>query len=136
VEIEWTTETSDAPKLNRRRVQSLADLNEILAHIEKEVRGGYRVIVELFAENGTSLGIGVGAPQSTLQVNMSSPNPPYYESRGDGSAPPPSEQIFYFQGHPLETPAEALISPKAAREAARIFFETGRRPDNVSWREL
>jgi hypothetical protein len=138
VELEWTTDTaSEAPRLRRKAVETWGELAEILDEIDAEARRGEPIIVELIADSGLSLGVGLGAPQSILQINMSSPRPPYYESvAGSQSVAMDEGQVFYFQGHPIEAPPEALVSKEIARAAVRLFFETGERPTNLEWREI
>lgn len=43
--------------------------------------------------------------------------------------------VFYYGGHESEFPAEMAVPIEDAREAAKAFFQSGERPENIDWRE-
>jgi hypothetical protein len=138
-ELEWTTDTaSNAPTLERREVQSPADLHALLDTLWTETQTGEPVIAELVAPHGASLGIGVGRAWSVAEFKSSPSEPPFYESVGGAELTdvPDDACVFYYQGQWTEVPRETLIPSETAREAMRIFFETGNRPDNLRWKEI
>jgi Immunity protein Imm1 len=81
--------------------------------------------------DGAALSIGLGRDHSVLNY-MSSPYPPYFTSH-DEEADTDGTVVFFYYGHWSEFPADAAVPMADAREAARRFFETGERPDNVAW---
>ncbi|NYG59584.1 hypothetical protein BJ980_002507 [Nocardioides daedukensis] len=62
-----------------------------------------------------------------------SAEPPYFQSRGTGSA---DERIdFAYDGQETELPSSVLIGRELAVAALMEFADSGRRPDCVAWDE-
>jgi hypothetical protein len=123
--------------MESRMITSRVELDDTLNQLTGRTEEGEPLIVELISPGGASLGIGLGRPESVLAFKSSS-EPPYFQSVGDNSSQTTSNDVvvFYYQGQWTEFPAGALVPNESAREAIRIFFETGERPENVKWEEV
>lgn len=131
--IEWSLDVgSPDPQLQTAHVAERDAVDGILDGIADEANEP--VIVELISPGGARLGVGQGAEGSVLSFNES-PDPPYFVSAG-GLGSPNDEVVFYLHGRWSEFPASALVANEDAREAARRFIGTGRRPENVRWQEV
>ena len=136
-QLEWVEDLdSPAPELKKRAVISVADLDEALDQVEGKGEPARPLIAVLVSPRGSSLGIGLGGPQSVLTFDSGSGMPPYFESVGDKAHRESGVVVFYAGGQWTEFPSGALIPKESARKAIRIFFETGERPNNVIWEEV
>lgn len=80
-----------------------------------------------------ALHIGLGADYSTLAFYDDKP-PHRYDSVGT-VAMPDDDKEFVVGGTPTAMEPQSAIPVEDARRAAREFAATGRRPENVKWRE-
>jgi hypothetical protein len=118
-------------------VESVKELDKILDRLTADAEQGKPFIVELVADNGNVMGIGIGRPQSVLGFMEASFQPPYYASRNREFSNADDEVIvFYYGGHWTEFPIKSAIPIQDAREAFRRFFVTGALPDNIEWEEV
>ena len=131
--LEWSLDFgSSDPKLQATQVADRVALDRILDAIAEQA--SEPLIVELVSPNGARLGVGLGPRGGVLSFNDSS-DPPYFVSAGNlGSST--DEVVFYHQGHWTEFPGSALVTIDDARDAARAFIATGKRPENVPWEEI
>ena len=114
-------------------VHSVEELDERLDELAAEAASRLPFMVSVVREDGSSLSIGVGRPESVASYMPGSYDPPYYLSRGDGGRDTPVE--FVFGGEMSEFPPWSAIPADAARDAARVFFETGELSPKISWEE-
>lgn len=118
---------------NKQRVIETVDqLNQLLDTIEAEA-GEAKPMVELTDSAGPTLAVGLGRPRSvaTYQATL---DPPYFASKGKDSAG--KGLVFFYQGAWSEFPAEHVIAAEDAKEALRLFLQTGKRPANIIWQEV
>jgi hypothetical protein len=81
------------------------------------------------------LSLGLGSPESFVQIQSDSRMPPYRVTVGDTGAD--GIATFYFMGsHHTEIRHRHLISVALAREVIREFFGTGRMSERVEWEEI
>ena len=114
------------------RASSIEDLERLLDRIAADYPGDSAVLATLTRDDtGDSLKIGLGRPLSVLEFMSGSLEPPYFASVGtvqdDGS------EVYHYDGEWTEIPRRNLIPLVEARRAARRFFLTGERPDEVAW---
>lgn len=135
--LEWVSDTgAGVPEVRARAIRSREQLDDALDEIERHARANEPLIVDLISPLGASLRIGLGRQRSVLTFDSGSGMPPYLESSGDETNTNSDSIVFYYGGHWTEFPASALIPKEAAREAMKSFFQTGERPNNVSWEEV
>lgn len=138
-QLEWVAELeSPAPAIERTPIASLSELDARLDQIAAQAEASEPLIAELVdLRRGGSLGIGLGRAGSVLAFKRSD-LPPYYQSTGGtrASSSPNDFVVFYYQGQWTEFPARAVVSNESAREAMRIFFGTGERPENILWEDV
>ena len=113
-------------------VHSVQELDERLDDLERQARDHQPLVAGIERPNGAALSIGLGRDRSVLNY-MSSPDPPYFTSH-DEQGDVDGTVVFYYYGHWSEFPADAAVPMGDAREAARRFFRSGERPDNIDWR--
>lgn len=105
-----------------------AYLDRLHAQAEAE---GYPRLADIQAPDGATLGLTVGAEQSTVIWN----DPTGHEStsRGPEQTREPMIQVTCYN-QPSWLPTFTLIPSGAARNAAREFLTTGgRRPTSITW---
>lgn len=134
--MEWSVEyDSPDPKLRTAKVENLNALDRALDRAAEEGAKAQPLIVEFVSPSGARFGIGVGMALTVLSFKASD-EPPYFISVGYPESCTDHDIGFYFQGRWTEFPASALVSTDCARNAARRFFATGHRPDNIRWEEV
>jgi Immunity protein Imm1 len=130
----WTLSWGSDHENGYAVVTSVQELDRQLDQLEQRARVLQPMIVELCdAEDpvGPILSIGVGADRSVATWTVS--------EEGDGNLvsnqPRPAGDSVWFEflGEPTEYAPRKLITPAAAREAARRFVETSERPSNIEW---
>lgn len=114
-----------------KRVESLAELDEVLDVLSTQFRDERAVLAVIEAPSGASLAIGLGRASSYLNFIMASKDPPYYSSVGDADAD--GAEVFLFADEWSEYPKRNLVPIDVAREAARHFFEYGERTPRIAW---
>jgi hypothetical protein len=119
---------------HERTISSLAELDQTLDAIHAEFAPAKMgMLAELYAEDGSSLTMGLGRDQTVVTYAGPDGMPPYYLSEGD-----PLETglvRFHISNQDSEFPRSALVSASRAREAMRTFFRTGRLPPEIKWNE-
>jgi hypothetical protein len=113
-------------------VEDVAELDAILDRLTVLAGNGQPFIVELVTDDGSTMSMGLGLPQSVLSYLPGSLNPPYMESfAGAGD----EALAFYYRGELSEFSPETAIPVEQARDALRYFLKTQLLSDNVNWRE-
>lgn len=134
--IEWSVDHSSAePRLRQSDVGNVRDLDQVLDQLSEAAVATQPLIAELVNSTGARLGIGLGTSGSVLSFKQSD-DPPYFVSVGGSDALDDEDVGFYYQGHWSEFPSSAVVPVERAREAARLFLSTGRRPDAIEWEEV
>jgi Immunity protein Imm1 len=113
-------------------VRTVEELDARLDALDEQAREGEPLIAEIVRPDGAVLTIGLGRDSSVLNYSASL-DPPYYTSHSDDS-PEDENVVFYYYGHWSEFLPEMAVPKDDAREAARLFFSDGERPNNVGWR--
>jgi len=127
-EIHWSEREPAAA------VSDLEQLDERLDSIASKHSTGSPTIVEVCAHQQV-LTLGLGLPESFVQIKSDSNMPPYLVTVGDGD--PDGVVTFYFMGnHHTEIPRRHLISASLARDVVRDFFNTGQQSNRVEWEEI
>jgi Immunity protein Imm1 len=118
-------------------VTTPAELDAALDQLDSEARrdGQRYAFISLDDETGLDmLSIGVGAdlvPLSHTDERPDGTKPWDVQSRGDRTASGSSEWGYMNTWN--EVPNRLLVPADSAREAARRWFQTGQRPDNITW---
>lgn len=115
-------------------VPSLQELDALLDRLDAEAERDTPFMVTLAREDGSTLSIGLGRPESTASYVGADGDPPYYMSRGDLGRDDPIE--FFSGGEMTEFAPESAVPAEAAREALRVFYETGDLSPNLDWEEI
>lgn len=110
------------------------ELEELLDRLTQEAEGGEPFIVELVADDGATLSIGLGRSLSVANYVSASLDPPYFQSLGQESEDEPL--AFSYRGERSEFAPESAIPIEQARAATRRFIESQSLPDNVDWEEV
>ena len=113
-------------------VRTADELDQRLDALDRQARDREPFAVTLERPDGKVLTLTVGRKRSIVNY-MASLDPPYYTSY-DPESDESGTIVYYFFGHYSESPADAAVPTQDAREAARRFFETGERPENIDWR--
>lgn len=130
----WILNWGDEKTGGQTAVSSLEELDHQLDLLELRGRAAHPQIVDLCdAEDpdGPVLSIGTGADRSVAVWTVSEEGDGNAISRGVASTD--ASEWFEFAGEPTEYAAGRLIPPDSARQAARQFFDTGKRPTNLEW---
>lgn len=118
-------------------VESIDELDKILDHLTIEAEQGKPFIVELVADSGNVMGIGLGQSQTVLNFMQSSLQPPYFTSLNrEFSGSNDDMIVFDYFGTWTEFPIRNAIPIQEAREALRRFFAASTLPNNVEWEEV
>jgi Immunity protein Imm1 len=115
-------------------VGSVAELDRLLERLTAEADAEQPFIVTLGRDDDSSLSIGLGRPESVASYISPGLGPPHFLSRGGGGHDGPVE--FVFSGEVTEYPPESAIPAEAAREALRVYFETGELTSELDWEEI
>ena len=118
---------------DKARVSSVAELDHLLDELGRQAEQEKPFIVELVAESGATLSIGLGQPLSVVNFVPASLDPPYLQSAGGDSSA--DELAFCYQGDYSEFPPESAIPIAQARECLRLFLRTGELSNNIAWEE-
>lgn len=118
---------------NEAHVLSVSALDRLLDELTGQAEQDKPFIVELVADNGATLSIGLGQPLSVMNFVPASLDPPYMQSANANAGA--DELAFYYKGDYSEFPPESGIPVDQAREGLRRFFVTGELPDNITWEE-
>jgi hypothetical protein len=114
-------------------VRSVSELDALLDRLTAEAESGVPFMVTVARPDGATLSIGLGRAESVASYVSGSLDPPYFGSRGDGER---EEHIeFVFGGELTEFPPGSAVPTEAAREALRVFFETGELSPKIGWEE-
>ena len=114
-------------------VSSVQELDALLDSLTVEAEQDTPFMVALSREDESTLSIGLGRPESVASYVPGSLDPPYLVSRGKGEGDGPVE--FFFGGQMTEFPPTSAVPVEAARDALRVFFETGELSPNLDWEE-
>jgi hypothetical protein len=121
----------DDPAVEIHNARELDDWLDKLTHsCDKE----YPAIFRLYT-HGYQVEIGLGLPESFVQMEHESGLPPYFLTLGDTAAE--GDVSFYLFGdHHVKFPRRHLIPIDLARRVVHVFFETGERSEAVGWEKL
>lgn len=115
-------------------VSSPDEVDEWLDRVSATCNPELPTLVTIEALNHEIL-IGLGLPQSTVQIRSISGEPPYFVTLGDSNATHSVD--FYLHGyHHTEISGRYLIPTPHARKVVRHFLETGRRSSDIEWEEV
>jgi immunity protein Imm1 of predicted polymorphic toxin system len=114
-------------------VRTVEELDAELDRLDREAADDRPPMAEIVRPEGMSLTIGLGRDHSVVTYIASDAGPYFTSHSGDSSRD--GTVAFYYGGHESEFMAEAAVPVEDAREAARLFFANGERPDNVDWRQ-
>jgi hypothetical protein len=115
-------------------VASVDEVDEWLDRISATCKPELPTIVTIEALNHEIL-IGLGLPQSVVQIMSISGDPPYLVTLGNPNAAH-SVDFYLHRYHPTEIRGRNLIPTPLARKVVRHFLETGRRSSDVEWEEV
>ena len=118
---------------NEVAVESVQELDAHLDRLTLEAESELPFMVALAREDGSTLSIGLGRTESVLSYVSASLDPPYFMSRGDVDQNGPAR--FVYSGEMTEFPPWSGVPAESAREALRVFFETGELSPEISWEE-
>jgi hypothetical protein len=112
-------------------VNSAEHLLELLDSISRSASPDKPIIATLHIHNHI-VGIGLGFEHSFVHIESEERDPPYWITTGDLEEDGVIE--FFFHGvHQTEISKSNLIERKKAREVISKFFQSGERPEDVSW---
>jgi hypothetical protein len=131
-ELEWTTGTDG--DVRTAPVETLDDLRQLLDEREREALANPPFMVDLRAEDGSRVGIGLGRGVSVAHYVSANGDPPYFLSKGQ-IADLPDVIVFYAGGQWSEFPGSGAIANADARSAVEEFFTAGGLPSSLDWEE-
>jgi hypothetical protein len=114
-------------------VRTVEELDAELDRLDRETPEDRPLMAEIVRPEGPSLTIGLGRDHSVVTYIASDAGPYFTSHSGDSSRA--GTVAFYYGGHESEFLADAAVPVEDAREAARLFFADGERPDNLDWRQ-
>jgi hypothetical protein len=117
-------------------IMSVAELDALLDDLASRAEKGDPFMVELSAENGDLMSLGLGQDMSVLSYTPASLDPPYLASVGEENEENDGVIVFNYAGQETEFPLASAVPTSDAREAFRVFFETGALADNIQWAEV
>jgi hypothetical protein len=118
-------------------VQSIADLDKVIASVSKEARTEDLLsIVLLEADNGNCISLVVGGDETVLGFTYGHLDPPYYASKGKDESDEPVMTTYAFFRHHTEFSRKSVISMKEGTLAVYEFFETSDLPKCIEWAEV
>jgi hypothetical protein len=115
-------------------VHSPQELDALLDRLSAEAERDLPFMVTLARADDATLSIGLGRPESVASYVGAGGDPPYYISRGDLGRDEPIE--FLSGGEMTEFAPESAVPAGAAREALRVFYETGELSPSIVWEEI
>jgi hypothetical protein len=124
--VEWRED-------GRAEVGSVQELDRLLDDLTQQAKKE-PFMAELISPKGDSVAIGLGRDGSVLSWVQAGGDPPYYGSKGNPKAS--DLVVFFYRGAWSEFPGSFVVPIAEAREAMRLFFESGQMPRNVDWEEV
>ncbi|MEZ4666592.1 MAG: Imm1 family immunity protein [Anaerolineae bacterium] len=124
--LEWNKdENSEVP--------TLEELNRLIGQLETEGRTSRAFTVTVRVNDETGMTMVVGRQESHITFYDANARPPVRGCTG----PWDDDQliVYSYRGHYSEIPRRFCVPIADAREAMRIYFRTGQRPENLSWNE-
>lgn len=112
-------------------IENSRELNDYLDDINDKFRDEY---VLISSSEGSQLGIGLGRDLSVLTFDETDAEGPYFVSIGKYKSDAPIS--FSLEDEDTEFSIDNAVEIEDAREAARLYVETGKRPDNIKWKEV
>jgi Immunity protein Imm1 len=113
-------------------IGTVDELDAIVDRLHSEAES-QPFVVELVAENGATLSVGLGRPVTVVNYLAESGDPPYLQSLGEDAT---DELVFDYRGDWSEYPPESAVPVEVGRQALREFFATGRPPKTLTWQEV
>ncbi len=92
--------------------------------------------VELIADNGFKLLLGIGVAVGCVQHSAADGSPPYRMAMTRQSAAQTGHVAFLFEGTPTPVPARYCMSREEALAVAGHFVDTGECFPGVDWDEV
>lgn len=113
--------------------ECVEDVDAVLDRLSAEYVGKPILVVVESLEGHGVFTIAVGGNLSLSAYQGASGDPPYYSSVGQ----PDASGIVQFgcMGESTEIPSRKLIPCRVAREAVRVFLQTGAMDSAVQWEE-
>jgi len=128
--LQWSTEEPAIP------VPTPHELDQALHKIAARCTAERPIIVALYA-HGYEVGIGLGLPQSFVNVKSWERDTPESCLITVGDERTVHGIVFFFlNARPTEIPQRNLIPATQARQIVREFLETGNRSKSVKWEQL
>jgi hypothetical protein len=122
VQLEWSK--------GHRSVSSCEELRKLLTEIEVQLQE-HPELVDIVADSGAVLTVGLGAEAAVLSFSADPAHPPYFAGQGGGEGI--GSIWFEYRGTPSEFPMDQILTVADALEAAAEFCNTGVRPSSVKW---
>jgi hypothetical protein len=117
-------------------VSTRQELDQALHKVSARCTPKHPIIVAICA-HGYEVGIGLGLPDSFVNVKSRQGDSPQSSLITVGDARAQHGIVFFFlDKQRTEIPRRNLIPTAEARQIVREFFETGRRSTSVKWEEL
>lgn len=118
----------------RADVPTLQALEQTLDQLSLQAEQGRPFSVDVLLDSGDALALVVGGSVSMLNFYSRSSRPPVVGCRGPWQGAEGEELfVFDFRGEYSEIERRYTVPSSDAREAARRFYTTGQRPDNITW---
>lgn len=116
-----------------RKVTSCDAVRELLLELDRKF-AEHPEMVDIVAQSGAVLTVGLGAEASVLSFAESPERSPYYASHGNGAGD--GTMWFDYHGSPSEFPMEQAVPLSDAMRAAEEFCKTGSRPSTIKWESV
>lgn len=130
--VEWVA-GPDGEHRNQT-VRERDELARLIDALEREALSRPPFMVDLQAEDGSVLGIGLGRSVSVAHYVSRGGDPPYFLSVGPFNDMP-EVIVYYAGGQWTEFPGTSAVPYQEARAALEEFFTTGELPQVFDWRE-
>ena len=118
-------------------IGTVEELDATLSSLAEEAKVTRSIAVELFMDGETGMCIAVGDDISPVSFYSRRGGPLVVNARGRWGEPvvQGKEILFAFSyyGEYSEVLRQETVPIDVAREAMRIYFQTGKRPDNLIW---
>jgi hypothetical protein len=115
----------------RSEIRTVQELDELVDRLTLEAKADMPFTVELHTADETLLCIVIGREESHVLFHSATSSPPILSSLGPWDDDEPIE--FTYQEQESSVPKRFTVPIEDAREALRLFYQTGTRPDNIAW---
>lgn len=115
-------------------VESSDAFNDLITSLEAQAMRSRPIMIDVIADDGRSLALGLGRDKSVLSLAGSKGLPPYYASVGDENAD--GNISFDYYGEGTEFRLRNAVPISAARRSAVQFLSEPGLPNAVRWEEV